>query len=259
MKIVSHPRDKQVVEIFIGINKARNCLFRDGSELLTNTIHFILGKETRNLSRSQNHVDVFQETFFLHFIVREEEHDRRGEASHAIEHLQIIQQVTRVVSLGNDQLECLEPLDKRRKTSQRLLSTSSHTYKEGISSGCVNNARDSHQMFQRKVKEHQGHGGLFVLFIVLIHEEGHSRLQGLKAFNGFVDVGNNSVFLRIFWLLCISQEVDKECLLHGIFTVDFIGEVFLDHFLQSVVEPLLILHVDEFISNHTSHFMRPKL
>lgn len=78
----------------------------DGTNVIDNGIKLVLLEKTSNLSSHEDLVDVFQEAFFLDFIVSEDESHRLSlHSSHLVQTLDILKQVSGVICLCDSDLE----------------------------------------------------------------------------------------------------------------------------------------------------------
>ena len=78
----------------------------DGSDVIDNGIKLVLLEKTSDLSGHENLVDVFQEAFFLDFIVSEDESHRLPlHASHLVQTLDVFKKICGVVRLGDSDLK----------------------------------------------------------------------------------------------------------------------------------------------------------
>ena len=115
----------------------------DRPDVVDNGIKLILLEKTSNLSSHENLVDVFQEAFFLDFIVGEDEGHRLPlHTSHLVQTLDVLKQICGVVRLGDSDLERHGTCTSKLNVAQ--LQTPAH--------GC----RAVQQQRSRAVQQHYG-------------------------------------------------------------------------------------------------------
>jgi len=169
VQVVSHLVDEVVPQLNGG--RLGNAFFL--AELLGDVSEpgflLVLGDQSGDFSRRQQHVDVLEELLLLDFSVgHDESHGLALVTSQLQVLLDFFLQVLLAERLGQHQLSGLVSADFSRQSGKRLLTGSSHTDQKGTGTGLLNDTGNTDQMAHGIVEQNEPHllGRVFHVVIV---------------------------------------------------------------------------------------------
>jgi len=236
-------------------------LHPDVLALKGNDVLVFFGNQTRDFTSGEHGVDGFEEGLLLNLGIGHDEGNLLTLwASKLIKLTDVILKVTIVVSLRQGDLEEDILANESSKLGKRLLSRTTDTNKQGVTTGHVDDTGKSEKMTKSVVEENKVH---LLGRVLLVVEDELLFSLGADAVKVGTRLVNERSFLNEFIVLVIDVITLEDCesivgdqLL--VIKVETVTEDILGHAIEVVHECFLVCQVSELIVEDTLTLVAPQ-
>mmetsp|Transcript_3401 Transcript_3401/g.5806 ORF Transcript_3401/g.5806 Transcript_3401/m.5806 type:complete len:411 (+) Transcript_3401:4469-5701(+) len=259
VKLVADAVDEVLPQVVRSVVElARLVFLRNRTDVVAGTVLVLGAEEPRNLPRREKVVDILQEPLLLDLVVCEHKRDVPLNSLEVLR-TKVVEEVVHVVALCNGDLEELLGLDEGAEAGQGLLARAAHPDEHDAAPGHGEDARDTHNVLERHVEQHEVHLADLVRVVELLLCVEQPLPQGLQGLSRLVDDwGGLDLLPCVRVQHRLPQEVDP--VRRGLhITCQFLAEELNHRLLYGLVVPHLVLHHVQLVAEDTCALVLPEL